>query len=48
MLFAFFDSKGLVYSHIVPRGSTINAAYIMKVQDVFMRHLRKKRPFLVE
>jgi hypothetical protein len=28
MLLAFFDSKSLVYSHIVPRGSTFNAVYI--------------------
>jgi hypothetical protein len=31
LLLAFFDSKGLIYSHIAPRGSTINAAYIVKV-----------------
>ena len=48
MLLAFFDSKGLIYTHIVPRGSTVNAAYIVKVLDVFMRHLRKKRPVLAE
>jgi hypothetical protein len=30
MLLAFFDSKGLIYTHIVPRGSTINADYILK------------------
>jgi hypothetical protein len=48
MLLAFFNSKGLVYSHIVPRGSTVNTAYIPKVLDVFMQHLRKKRTFLVE
>jgi hypothetical protein len=29
MLLTFFDSKGLVYLYIVPRGSTANAAYIM-------------------
>ncbi len=48
MLLAFFDSKGLVYSQIIPRGSTVNAPYIVKVLDVFLRHLRKKRPVLVE
>jgi hypothetical protein len=31
MLLAFFDSKGLIYLHIFPRGSTVNAAYIVKV-----------------
>jgi hypothetical protein len=48
MLLAFFNSKGLVYSRIVPRGSTVYAAYIMKVLDISMKHLRKKRPVLVE
>jgi hypothetical protein len=48
MLLAFFDSKGLIHLHIVPRGSTVNTMYIVKVLDVFMRHLRKKRPVLVE
>jgi hypothetical protein len=48
MLVAFFDNKGLVYSHIVLKESIIYAAYIVKVLDVFMKHLRKKRPLLVE
>jgi histone-lysine N-methyltransferase SETMAR len=48
MLLAFFDSKGLIYMHIVPRGSTVNAAYIVKVLDVFMRHFKKKRPVMAE
>ncbi len=43
-----FDSKGLIYTHIVPRGSTVNAAYIVKVLDVFMRHFKKKRPVMAE
>jgi hypothetical protein len=30
MLLAFFYNKGLIYLHIVPRGSTVNAAYIIK------------------
>ncbi len=46
MLLAFFDSKGLIYTHIVPRGSTVNATYIVKVLDVFMRHFMKKRPVM--
>jgi hypothetical protein len=24
MLFAFFNSKGMIYSHIVPKGSAVN------------------------
>jgi hypothetical protein len=48
VLLTFFDSKGLIYTHIVPRGSTVNAAYIVKVLDVFMRHFKKKRPVMAE
>jgi hypothetical protein len=48
MLLTFFDSKGLIYSHIIPRGSIVNAAYIVKVLDVFIMHLRKKRFILLE
>jgi hypothetical protein len=39
MLLAFFDSKGLVYTHIVPNGD-----YILVVLGKFMVRLRKKRP----
>ncbi len=48
MLLAFFDCKGLIYSHIVPKGSTVNAMYIVKVLDNFMKHIKKKRPVLVD
>jgi histone-lysine N-methyltransferase SETMAR len=48
MLLAFFESKGLIYTHIVPRGSTINANYILKAMDKFMAHLKKKRPEMVQ
>ena len=30
MVLAFFDSKGLIFTNIVPRGSTVNARYIVK------------------
>jgi histone-lysine N-methyltransferase SETMAR len=43
MLLAFFDSKGLVYTHIVPKGTTINANYMLVVLGKFMVHLRKNR-----
>jgi hypothetical protein len=44
MLLAFFDSKGLVYTRIIPKGTAINANYILVVLGKFMVHLRKKRP----
>jgi hypothetical protein len=44
---AFFDNKGLIYTNIVPRGSMVNANYIVKAMGTFMKHLRKKRPEMV-
>ena len=48
IVLAFLDTKGLIYSNIVPRGSTVNAAYIMKALSTFMKYLKKKRPQMVE
>jgi histone-lysine N-methyltransferase SETMAR len=48
MLVAFFDKKGLVYTHIMPRGVTINANYAIIVLGKFMKHLRIKRPAMVD
>jgi histone-lysine N-methyltransferase SETMAR len=48
MLVAFFDKKGLVYTHIVPRGVTINANYTIIVLGKFLKQLRLKRPEMVE
>jgi histone-lysine N-methyltransferase SETMAR len=44
MVMAFFDCRGLIYTHIVPRGAKINAMYIMKALGTFMKHFKKKRP----
>jgi hypothetical protein len=41
MVMAFFDYKGLIYTHINPRGDKVNAIYIVKVLGTFMKHLRK-------
>ncbi len=48
MVMAFFDSAGLIYTHIVPKGIAVNAAYIVKVLGLFMKRMRKKRPQMVE
>jgi hypothetical protein len=48
MLLVFFDSKGLIYTHIVPRGTSINATYTLKALSKFLVHLKKKRPELVQ
>jgi histone-lysine N-methyltransferase SETMAR len=47
MLLVFFDNKGLNYTNIVPRGSMVNANYILKALGTFMKHLKKKRPEMV-
>jgi histone-lysine N-methyltransferase SETMAR len=44
MVMAFFDCRGLMYIHVVPRGAKINAMYIVKALDTFMKHFKKKRP----
>ena len=47
MVLAFFDSKGLIFTNIVPRGSTVNARYIVKVLGIFMKNMRTKRPHML-
>ncbi len=44
MVLAFFDAKGLIYTNYVPRGTTVNATYIVKALGSFMKILKKKRP----
>ena len=44
MVLAFFDSQGMVYTNYVPRGSTVNAKYIIRALGTFLKNLRKKRP----
>jgi histone-lysine N-methyltransferase SETMAR len=44
MVMAFFDSRGMIYTHMVPRGATINATYTIKVLGTFLEHFKKKRP----
>jgi histone-lysine N-methyltransferase SETMAR len=43
----FFNSKGLIYSHIIPRGSAVNEKGIVKALDNFLKQLKKK-PVMVE
>ena len=48
MILAFFDARGLIYTNVVPKGETVNAAYIVKALGRFMVKLREKRPQLAE
>jgi hypothetical protein len=46
-LLAFFDSKGLIYTHSVTRDASTNAIDIIKVLGIFTKQLRMKRPEMV-
>ncbi len=35
MIFAFFDSPGVIYTHIAPRSATINGVYVVDVLGKF-------------
>ncbi len=43
MVLAFVDSQGMVYTNYFPRGSTVNATYIIRALGTFLKNL-KKRP----
>ena len=44
MVLAFFDNEGLVYTNIVPRGTKVNADYIIGALRMFFKRMRQKRP----
>lgn len=44
MVLCFFDSKGLIYTNYVPRGTTVNANYIVEALGRFMKIFKEKRP----
>ncbi len=44
MVLAFFNSKGLIYTNFVPRGRTVNSAYIIEALTRFLKALKEKRP----
>jgi hypothetical protein len=43
-----FDSKGLVYSHIIPKGSAVNGKYIVNALGNFLKQMKNQRPVMVE
>ncbi len=47
IVLAFFDAKGLIYTNYVPKGTTVNARYIVEALGTFLKVLRKKRPVMV-
>ena len=44
MYVLFFDSKGPIYQHFVPKGTTINTTTYIKILQKFIRLHREKRP----
>jgi hypothetical protein len=44
MVLAFFNTKGLTCTNVLPRGSMEDAIYNMKALGKFMKICRKKRP----
>ncbi len=43
MVLASFDSKVFIYTIYMPRGTTVNASYIMEALGMFLKILRKTR-----
>ncbi len=39
LMLAFFDSKGLIYMNYVPRGTTVNAKYIVETPGLVSEDL---------
>jgi [histone H3]-lysine36 N-dimethyltransferase SETMAR len=48
MVLCFFDSKGLIYTNYVPRGTTVNANYILDALGRFMKIFKQKRPITAQ
>jgi hypothetical protein len=44
----FFDSHGLIYTHIVPWGTSINNTYTIKVLGKFTDNFKRKRPAMAQ
>jgi hypothetical protein len=47
LVLTFFGDKGMVYTNYVPRGMSVNVAYIIDALRRFLKVLQKKRPDLV-
>ena len=47
MVIAFFNFRGVIYEHYVPKGMTMNANYTIKLLSIFLKQLHRKRPHLV-
>jgi histone-lysine N-methyltransferase SETMAR len=43
MVLAFFDSKDLIYTNYMPKGTTVNAKYIVEALGKFLKVFKQKR-----
>ena len=48
MVTVFFVKDAILYTHIAKKGTSINAASIIKVLNAFLKPLKKKRPYWEE
>jgi hypothetical protein len=48
MVLVFFIAKGIMYTNYGPRGTTVNANYIVEALSKFKKIFRKKRPIITE
>ena len=48
MVLAFHDREVLIYTNTVPRGTTVNAEYIIRTLKVFLKRMKQKRPLKLE
>ena len=45
-MISFFDSTGIIYTHWIPTGQTVNKEYYVEVLREFRKRFRRKRPAL--
>ena len=48
LMIPFFDSTGMIYTHRVPTGQTVNKEYYVEVLREFRKRFRWKRPPLIK
>ena len=46
LMILFFDNTGMIYTHWVPTGQTVNKEYYVEVLREFSKRFRRKRPAL--
>ena len=48
VVLAFHNREGLIYTNMVPRGTTVNTVYIVSALNVFLKRMQQKRLMKVE